>query len=299
MRTTYLSSVLGIIFSLIFTSSQVNAAYDPSETVFNFQKKMAERGVTISQFKLGLMFETGSGTTKNIESAIDWHKKAASKGYKPAINRLTYIEIQQDGFREKHRSWLKSLKVDARFNEGESLFLLGQMFSKGMGVSKSLTKSLKLLRKAAAANIPGSEAEINRVEAEITELQKLHLTQQQAALIKEKARLATLRQQKAKQAVNVAAKPTVTSAFIAQPQATSKAITNPAYSRQSYNRKSKSTTNSTTHTAKPLISVNANPVYKPANNTQKSQSSIHQATKNNHPMDMICTGHNFFSSGCR
>ena len=139
---------------------------------------MAKRGNAESQFKLGLMYETGSGTYKSPVLATSWYKKASQQHYKPASNRLIYLDIKKTGFKESHIDWLKSLKKDARFNEGEALFLLGQMYSEGTGVNKSLTRSLLLLRKAAGGNIPGSETEIARVEHELALLQKKYQTKE-------------------------------------------------------------------------------------------------------------------------
>jgi len=145
--------------------------YDPSASVFRFQKQMAKRGNAESQFKLGLMYETGSGVKKSLVLATSWYKKAARQNHKPALNRLTYLEIKKYGFNNSHREWLMELKADARYQEGEALFLLGQMHSEGTGVNKSLTNALELLREAAGGNIPGSEAEIIRVENELSLLQ--------------------------------------------------------------------------------------------------------------------------------
>jgi len=148
--------------------------YDPSASVFRFHQKMAKRGSAQSQQTLGLMYETGSGTRQSLLSARMWYEKSAAQNYKPAINRLTYLQIRQSGFSGKHQQWLKNLKNDANFNEGEALFLLGQMYSEGTGVNKNLDKSLALLRKAVSGNIPGSETQIAKVKKELTTRQKQH-----------------------------------------------------------------------------------------------------------------------------
>ena len=57
---------------------------------------MAKRGNAESQFKLGLMYETGSGTDKSLVLATSWYKKAAQQDYKPASNRLTYLNIKKN-----------------------------------------------------------------------------------------------------------------------------------------------------------------------------------------------------------
>lgn len=164
-----------IFLLLVFLTGHINVAmanYDPSASVYRFQKQMAKRGNPASQFKLGLMYETGSGIDASLVKAITWYKKSADQQHKPAINRLTYMEIKRTGFKKRHQPWLAELKNDAKFNEGEALFLLGQMYAEGTGVDKNLNQALTLLRKAAGGNIPGSEAAIMHVEQALTELQK-------------------------------------------------------------------------------------------------------------------------------
>ncbi|MCW9012504.1 MAG: hypothetical protein OQL06_01880 [Gammaproteobacteria bacterium] len=165
------------------------ADYDSSASVFRFQKKMAEKGYAESQYKLAMMYESGSGVEQNLQTARIWYGRASYQNYKPARNRLTYLDIKQNGFKKHHNEWLTELKREAEFNDGESLFLLGQMYSEGIGVQKSLTKAAAILRKAAAGNIPGSDAEITRIEKELHDLQQQYQEQE----------LALKKQQQAKQ----------------------------------------------------------------------------------------------------
>ncbi len=178
MKMTFSQWITTLLLITISAHTNLYAdAYDSSASVLRFQKQMAKRGNAESQFKLGLMYETGSGIKKSPVLASSWYKKAAEQNYKPASNRLTYLEIKKSGFNESNKEWLKKLKNDARFHEGEALFLLGQMYSEGTGVNKSLTRSLELLHKAAGGNIPGSDAEIARVEHELALLQKHYLVE--------------------------------------------------------------------------------------------------------------------------
>lgn len=285
--------IIGILGSTQLYSAQDK--YDPSASVFRFQKKMAERGDLTSQFKLGLMYETGSGVAQNQEIATSWYKKASEKGYKPAQNRLTYLDIKKSGFREKHSKWLKNLKNDARFNEGEALFLLGQMYSEGTGVNKSLTSSLKLLRKAAAANIPGSESEIIRVEDELNQLQNKYLTQEEKKTIKKKATPAKKVKPKSTARKPVKQSPPVKKRLVTtrpasntqtrlkpKPVARIKATNKPA-SKAVTRTRSKAATTQPTKTVKKI---------QPAIPPEQKDEEIH-------PMDRICGGRNQFLSGCR
>jgi len=244
---------------------------------------MAKRGNAESQFKLGLMYETGSGTDKSPVLATSWYKKAAQQDYKPASNRLTYLSIKKTGFKNKHADWLKSLKRDARFNEGEALFLLGQMYSEGTGVSKSLTRSLKLLRKAAGGNIPGSETEIARVEHELALLQEKYTAKEE----KEKTAPALLPPaNKIKKNTPQIKKAKVISKKPAK-QLVSQAKKTPV-KKQNIQKKQLIVKNkkSTKETIKKV------PVIKPVIPEKIKEADLH-------PMDIICGGRNRFNRDCR
>ncbi len=283
------------LMSLLLTPfSELQAElFDPSASVFRFQKKMAERGDIASQFKLGLMYETGSGVDANLENARLWYKKAAEHNYKPAQNRLTYLEIKQSGFKEKHQQWLKELKNDARFNEGEALFLLGQMYAEGTGVSKSLTRSIKLLRKASAANIPGSESEMLRVENELIELQEQYLNEE------EKKRVAPIAIIPARPAsenkiktVQPDRKQTSThTTKVSSGKIATKPVKKPPVKITGTHAENKATR--TTNPQTPANITKTSPV------AAQNRNNAQPAPEKSHPVDTICSGRNLFSSGCR
>jgi len=176
-----------LVLFLLFSCWQLNAFAEinsTSQSVLRYQKQMAKRGSATAQFKLGLMYETGLGVNASKVTAAHWYKQAATQHYQPAINRLTYLDIKNNGFKKEDLVWLKTLKKDALLKQGEALFLLGKMYSEGTGVEKSLTRALSLLREAEAKNISGSETEINRIEQELSILQAQYITAQEKARVK-------------------------------------------------------------------------------------------------------------------
>lgn len=275
-----------VISSILITSRA--EVYDPSSSVFRFQQQMAKRGNAESQFKLGLMYETGSGIEPSQTRAISWYIKAAEQNYKPASNRLTYLDIKKSGFNSNHKEWLQQLKSDARFNEGEALFLLGQMYSEGTGVHKSLTLALSHLRKAKGGNIPGSEAEIARVEQELAELQGQYITEDEKkkttpVIIIPVKKTATKITHKSSIPVKSGITKT-TSSKTPKP----KKIQNIAKTEKTATIKTteKKMTKSTARQNKTLTSRPKTPI----------KAVIKQET---HPMDTICGGRNRFSRNCR
>ena len=162
--TRLLLAILSLTFMPAVSSAEL-LEKDSSVTVFRFQKKLAQRGNPQAQYNLARMYEYGNGVEKDLDQAILWYRKAATQDYTPAKHHLTFLNIQQNGFHEQHKAWVAQLKKESSEGEGESIFLLGQLYAMGLGVDKDLHHSIKLLRKASASNIPGSETERLKVEA--------------------------------------------------------------------------------------------------------------------------------------
>ena len=165
---------LGALFLCLFFNAFPSFADGAVTSVFRFQQAMADKGLPQAQYKLAMMYESGSGVEPSLIKAKIWYGRSALQNYKPARHRLTYLDIQQNGYREQHADWVRDLQRDAMFGDGEALFLLGQMYADGTAVPQDTKKSLGLLRKAVAGNVAGSETELLRVEG-------LYLTQKQAA----------------------------------------------------------------------------------------------------------------------
>ena len=140
-------------------------AVDFDSGVFEFQQKMATKGDAQAQYRLGVLYETGKGTKASYDEALAWYKKSASQNYKPAELRITYLDIKKSGYNKtKHAAWLKDLQAEAN-NSGEMMMLLASMHESGFIVDRNLNTAQDLLKKATFKNIPGSEAELERIEA--------------------------------------------------------------------------------------------------------------------------------------
>jgi len=161
-----------LLLTALSAPLQAKAIDTASSSVLRFQHKMAEKGHAEYQYKLARMYESGTNIQRNLDNARHWYELAAKQHYKPAEHRLVYLEIQQHKFQPQHQPWLEVVKREARYNDPEALFLLGQIYAEGLGVEQDFKKSLTLLRKASAANITESETEIRRVEKLVTEAQE-------------------------------------------------------------------------------------------------------------------------------
>ena len=58
---------------------------------FSLFKKAADQDCEVAQYNLGQCYRFGNGVESNLEMAIDWYKKSASKGYKNAQEVLARL----------------------------------------------------------------------------------------------------------------------------------------------------------------------------------------------------------------
>ncbi len=273
------------LFFLItsFHSNVYSEPDTPSKTVMRFQKEMAKRGNVEAQFKLGLLYESGIGVKPNFFMATRWYKKAALQKHKPAINRLTYLKIKKSGFKTEHMQWIKNLKRDALFHQGEALFLLGQMYSEGIGVEKSLTRALSLMHEANAKDIPGSNNQIIRLERELETLQKQFISAKEKARTKHYLILEKQKKNRKKSVKKTINSNTIKTQNIS-PINTKKTI------KKSENLHKKTTIISSTIPIKKDKRGLVIEISKPVKITENQTP---------HPMDLICGGQNRFRRQCR
>ena len=162
LRNTLTFKIALMALAISLTTPVIAVDFDTG--VFEFQQKMANKGDAQAQYRLGVLYETGKGTKTSYEEALAWYTKSAAQKYKPAEIRITYLDIKKTGYnKSKHGAWLKELQTAAK-DSGEMMMLLASMHETGFIVNKDLNKSQDLLKKAVFKNIPGAEAELERIE---------------------------------------------------------------------------------------------------------------------------------------
>jgi hypothetical protein len=117
-----------------------------SSNVYDFQLKLATNGNVQSQTKVGEMLEAGNGIGKDTKKARHWYQLAAKSGYKPARDRLKFLDIKGRGYNQaKDGDWLKSIKSQAAGQDRDSMLLLAQMYRQGIGVNKDFGAAKQIL----------------------------------------------------------------------------------------------------------------------------------------------------------
>ena len=175
-------------YSIIFS--------DVSAGVFRFQVKLAEQGNPEAQYKVGEMYEMGTGVTKDEKEALIWFEKAAGQGHKKSAYKLLYLEIKSNGLNDFTKSQLGVLRQESASGNPDAQYFLGKMYAAGIGVPKSLNNALTWLNKATFNGIPEAEHEAIAVEEELARIREAEAKKRAGALAAAKKRKAEAERQK-------------------------------------------------------------------------------------------------------
>jgi TPR repeat protein len=145
-----------MLFSIIVLLPSMSNA----DGLFDFQMKMAKKGNTEAEFKVGEMYETGFGVRKDMTEARIWTTKAAKNGHETAGFKLLYWDIERNGITSANKSEMDSLKTKASNGNSQAQYYLGKMHAHGVGLKKNTNKGLEWLNKATLAGVLEAEREI-------------------------------------------------------------------------------------------------------------------------------------------
>ena len=159
------------------------------DRIFLFQKKLANKGNVLAQYKLGTLYEFGISVQPDTAQATHWYRQAAQKKYVPAINRLTYLDIRENGFNvQQHSRWFEELKSLADSADANALILIGQMHHQGIHVKKDLYKAEKYLSDASSLGHTEVDGEVEKIQGEIKALENAKAKKQAAKKPEKKAK---------------------------------------------------------------------------------------------------------------
>ncbi|HKH01641.1 MAG TPA: tetratricopeptide repeat protein [Bradyrhizobium sp.] len=135
---------------------------------------LAEQGLAIAQFNVGLMHDIGQGVPQNSREAFKWYRLAADQGRPDAQYQLGHLYYKQDDYTEAAK-WFRLAAEQGRADAQSSL---GAMYAEGEAGPQDLVQALKWFILAAAQN--HKEATENREKAvlimtarQVAEAQKL------------------------------------------------------------------------------------------------------------------------------
>ncbi|XP_061858079.1 death ligand signal enhancer isoform X2 [Colius striatus] len=173
-------------------------------------KLAADRGYSKAQFNVGLCYEHGRGTEKDLEKAAFYYYHAASSCHPLAQYRyarcllchrpenewhrhpkaVTFLEqaamagiteaqaclgvFYMRGLQPKEKTGLKYLLLAARSGDAQSRYHVGVCYEKGLGVQQNLAEAMRHYQEAAAAGNRNAAERLRVLEEEAEDVQTKH-----------------------------------------------------------------------------------------------------------------------------
>ena len=108
-KGTYRYLIVGLL-TLMFTISigvtafggqyeDAVAAYKRGdyETAYQLLKPLAQQGIPIAQYNLGVMYDNGKGVPQDYAEAMNWYRRAAEQGLADAQHNLGWVYFEGQG----------------------------------------------------------------------------------------------------------------------------------------------------------------------------------------------------------
>lgn len=186
--------MLFFISGFLLLSYSVHAADKEAapfgQRIFAMQEKLAKKGNSLAQYKLGTFYECGISVKPNVGEALKWYKKAAEKGHKSAANRIVFIEIKEQGYkRADHAEWIERIKREAASGNMHSIIILGQLYHRGLGVKQDYAHAMKLLSKAITKGHSEIDDEIDDLQKKLNKQGRYNVAQKRSKKSAEKLAL--------------------------------------------------------------------------------------------------------------
>jgi TPR repeat protein len=115
-------------------------------TALRIYRSMADQGLAIAQFNVGLMYDNGQGVSKDEVQAMKWYRLAADQGRSDAQYQLGHLYYKQDNYAEAAK-WFHLAADQGRADAQSNL---GSMYAEGEGVPQDFVQALMWFTLSAA-----------------------------------------------------------------------------------------------------------------------------------------------------
>jgi TPR repeat protein len=123
-------------------------------------KRAAEKQQPNAMYDLAYLYETGRGVERDYSAAAEWYRKAAETKNPAAMNRLGYFHENGWGVPQDYAEAMKWYQGAARLEDSTAMTNIGVLYDKGRGVRQDPTEAMKWYMRAAEK---GSAAAMNDV----------------------------------------------------------------------------------------------------------------------------------------
>jgi hypothetical protein len=161
LRTGGFTAGISIFVMILITLLLPQAAQ--ADDLFDAQLQLAKQGNPEAQFKVGEMYETGTGVEQDKREAIYWTIRSANQKHETARFKLLYWDLEKQGLNAENKTRLEELNNKAKQGNAQAQYYLGRIYAHGVGINKNPDVAINWLNKAASAGVLEAELELAAV----------------------------------------------------------------------------------------------------------------------------------------
>ncbi|CAM8637832.1 MULTISPECIES: SPOR domain-containing protein [Sphingobium] len=131
-------------------------------------RPLAQSGDPDAQFNLAQAYKLGRGVQPDLNSAIDWYRKAAAQGHLRAEDNLGLLMFQQ-GDRSGAMPYLQRASMRG---EPRAQYIVGTALFNGDTLAKDWVRAYALMTRASASGLPQASTSLEQMDKYIPEDQR-------------------------------------------------------------------------------------------------------------------------------
>ncbi|MFC3441068.1 SPOR domain-containing protein [Sphingobium rhizovicinum] len=131
-------------------------------------RPLAQSGDSDAQFNMGQAYKLGRGVQPDLNTALDWYRKAAQQGHLRAEDNLGLLMFQQ-GDRANAMPYLQHASVRG---EPRAQYIVGTALFNGDMIGKDWVRAYALMTRAAASGLPQASSSLEQMDKFIPEDQR-------------------------------------------------------------------------------------------------------------------------------
>ena len=127
--------------------------------------KEAEKGKLQAMYEVGLKYERGRGTGRNIQKAAEWYTKAAGANHALSMARLGILYVEGNGVEHNLNKAIELLRNAAAQDIASAQYQLANMHELGTGFDKDLRQAIRLYGQAADGGYYPAQGKVEELSA--------------------------------------------------------------------------------------------------------------------------------------
>ncbi|MGE4323779.1 MAG: SPOR domain-containing protein [Sphingobium sp.] len=131
-------------------------------------RPLAQAGDPDAQFNMGQAYKLGRGVQPDLNSAIDWYRRAATQGHLRAEDNLGLVMFQQGD----RTNALPYLQKAAGRGEARAQYIVGTALFNGDLLSKDWVRAYAMMTRASASGLPQAATSLQQMDKYIPEDQR-------------------------------------------------------------------------------------------------------------------------------